>query len=148
MNIISRRLFLGGSAALLIPTSLRAAGLPVFYRDPGCGCCHAWTERMATAGMPVELRDTDDLRAAHESHGIPGDLRGCHVGEIEGYAISGHVPPADIARLLKERPNAKGLSVPGMPTGSPGMEYENQLDPYEVILFGTDGSRSVYAKYG
>ncbi len=150
MTMLARRsLLLSGLVTLaIVPLpALASPPLPVFYRNPGCGCCHAWTEKMAAAGMPVDLQNTDDLNAVAAKLGIPDSLVGCHVGEIGGYAISGHVPPADIQRLLAEKPVALGLAVPGMPVGSPGMEMDGQTEPYEVVLFRADGTSERYAAY-
>ena len=143
----TRRSLLSSIAAFtLFARAARAGGgEPVFYRSPGCGCCHLWTERMAEAGMPVELKDSDDLAGLSARYGIPAGLEGCHVGEIEGYVISGHVPPEDIRRLLAEKPKARGLVVPGMPMGSPGMDTGPEKEPYEVLLLGRDGKTTVYA---
>ena len=145
----TRRALLASLAAfgLFAPAARASAGEPVFYRSPGCGCCHTWTERMAEAGMPVVLKDSDDLAALSARYGIPAGLEGCHVGEIEGYVISGHVPPEDIRRLLAEKPKARGLLVPGMPIGSPGMDMGPETEPYEVLLLGTHGKTSVYAAH-
>jgi hypothetical protein len=120
----------------------------VFYRSPGCGCCHVWTERMAEAGLPVMLEDSSDLAAVSARLGIPAGLEGCHVGEIEGYVVSGHVPPADVKRLLSEKPDALGLLVPGMPIGSPGMEMGGQTERYDVLLLAKDGTTGVFATHG
>ncbi len=148
MTMNRRTLMLSLAAACALPMRGALAGTPVFYRNAGCGCCHAWTDRMADAGMRVTLEDTEDLAGQAARLGIPQGLEGCHVGEIEGYVISGHVPPEDIRRLLAERPEANGLIVPGMPVGSPGMEMGGQTDPYEVLLLGRDGRTSVYASHG
>ena len=148
MSMNRRTLMLSLAAACALPVRGALAGTPVFYRNAGCGCCHTWTERMAEAGMPVTLKDTEDLAGEAARLGIPQGLEGCHVGEIEGYVISGHVPPEDIRRLLAEKPEAKGLLVPGMPVGSPGMEMGGQTDPFEVLLLGRDGKTSVYAAHG
>lgn len=102
---------------------------------------------MAAAGLPVALEDSEDLSAISAKLGIPADLQGCHVGEIDGYIISGHVPPADITRLLQERPQARGLLVPGMPMGSPGMEMSGQTEPYDVLMLMADGTTKVFARY-
>ena len=145
----TRRTMIASFAALALTPAARArAATPVFYRSPGCGCCRVWTERMAQAGMPVTLKDSDDLSALSASFGIPRGLEGCHVGEIEGYAISGHVPPADIKRLLAERPDARGLLVPGMPIGSPGMEMGGQTERYDVLLLAKNGATSVFSTHG
>lgn len=147
--MLTRRTLLASFAAigLLAPATRASGGQPVFYRSPGCGCCHLWTERMAEAGMPVGLKDSDDLAGLSARYGIPAGLEGCHVGEIEGYVISGHVPPEDISRLLAEKPKARGLVVPGMPMGSPGMDTGPEKEPYEVLLLGTDGKTTVYAAH-
>ena len=147
--MLTRRTLLASLAALgLAPMSRALAAAPVFYRSPGCGCCHVWTERMAEAGLPVSLEDSDDLAGVSARFGIPQGLEGCHVGEIEGYVISGHVPPADVKRLLAEKPDALGLVVPGMPVGSPGMEMGGQTERYDVLLLAKDGKTSVFATHG
>jgi hypothetical protein len=143
---LNRRAVLAGAPTLAATRALATSPVVVFYRNPGCGCCEAWSKLMAEAGMPVEMRDSDDLNAFQEGRNIPADLRGCHAGMIGGFAVSGHVPPADIKRLLAEKPDAVGLAVPGMPAGSPGMEGGGQ-DPYEVVLFHKDGTREVFARY-
>ena len=149
MQSIDRRFLLVAGTASLGAMALPAfAAAPVFYRSPGCGCCHAWTIRMAEAGLPVSLEDSEDLSAVSQKFGVPGSLQGCHVGEIEGYVISGHVPPKDIKRLLQEKPQARGLVVPGMPVGSPGMEMGGQTEAYDVLLLKADGSTTVFASHG
>jgi hypothetical protein len=143
-----RTMILSLAAAALIPVTGARAAAPVFYRSPGCGCCHVWAERMAEAGLPVAMEDSGDLAALSAHFGIPAGLEGCHVGEIEGYVVSGHVPPSDIERLLAERPDALGLLVPGMPVGSPGMEMGGQTERYDVLLLAKDGKTSVFATHG
>ena len=133
---------------MIAPLKAVAVDMPVFWRSPGCGCCHVWTERMAEAGMPVTLEDSGDLSALSAKLGIPQGLEGCHVGEIGGYVVSGHVPPADIKRLLAETPDARGLLVPGMPVGSPGMEMGGQTERYDVLLLARDGKTTVFATHG
>jgi hypothetical protein len=147
--MLSRRTLIASLAAVaLAPAGRALADPPVFYRSPGCGCCHVWTERMAEAGMPVALEDSDDLAAISAKMGIPPGLEGCHVGEIGGYIVSGHVPPADVERLLSEKPDALGLVVPGMPAGSPGMEMGGQTERYDVLLLARGGTTSVFATHG
>ena len=143
---LNRRTFLATAAIFAATPTLAASQKVVFHRNPGCGCCEAWSKLMAEAGMPVEMRDSNDLDALQQEMNVPADLRGCHAGVMGGYAVSGHVPPADIKRLLAEKPDAVGLAVPGMPAGSPGMEGGGQ-DPYDVILFRADGTREVFARY-
>lgn len=149
----TRRSFLATAAAatafgMIAPLKAVAVDMPVFWRSPGCGCCHVWTERMAEAGLPVTLEDSEDLAGLSAKLGIPAGLGGCHVGEIGGYVISGHVPPEDVKRLLAEKPEARGLLVPGMPMGSPGMEMGGQTERYEVLLLARDGTTSVFATHG
>ncbi len=145
---ISRRALLLSGAVFAASSSRVLAAAPVFYRSPGCGCCHVWTERMAAAGLPVSLEDTEELSAVSARLGVPSELQGCHVGQIGGYVVSGHVPPKDIQRLLSERPQALGLTVPGMPIGSPGMEMDGQTERYEVLLFKAGGGTEVFAVHG
>lgn len=147
--MLTRRTMIAALAALGLAPVLRArAENPVFYRSPGCGCCHVWTERMAEAGLPVALEDSDDLAALSARLGIPRGLEGCHVGKIGGYVVSGHVPPADVKRLLAEKPDALGLVVPGMPIGSPGMEMGDRKERYDVLLLAKDGTTSIFATHG
>jgi hypothetical protein len=116
-------------------------------RNPGCGCCEAWAEGLKAAGFDVSLSDEADLDAYRAQAGVPEDLAGCHTGIIDGYVVEGHVPAPDIVRFLSERPEAIGISVPGMPVGSPGMEADGQTEAYDVVLFKSDGSRAVFASH-
>ena len=146
--MLTRRTMIASLAAFgFVPAANASAARPVFYRNAGCGCCHAWTERMAAAGMPVGLEDSADLAGLSAKFGIPAGLEGCHVGEIDGYVILGHVPPEDIKRLLAEKPEARGLLVPGMPAGSPGMEMGDQKERYDVLLLAKDGTTTVFATH-
>lgn len=116
-------------------------------RNPGCGCCEKWAEGLKAAGFEISMSDSPDLAGYRTGLGVPADLAGCHTGRIEGYIVEGHVPSADIIRMLLERPDAAGLAVSGMPMGSPGMEMEGQRESFDVVLFKSDGSRAVFAKY-
>lgn len=112
-------------------------------RDPNCGCCEAWAEHLRQAGFPVEVVGTSNISQVKAKLGVPSDLAACHTGEVSGYVVEGHVPASAIKRMLAERPSATGLAVPGMPVGSPGMEFEGaEPDTYAVILFGADGQRT------
>jgi hypothetical protein len=147
-NNFSRRKFLyAATAGLSVMTLPVWASEAVFYRNPGCGCCHLWGERMNAAGLPVRLVDSDDLTAMLEQHGVPAEMQPCHVGRIGGYVIAGHVPPEDVKRLLAEKPTGAGLVVPGMPMGSPGMDG-GATEPYAVLLFQNDGSAQQFARHG
>jgi hypothetical protein len=139
----------GTAAGVLGARQLMAEALPhvVTYRNPGCPCCEKWKELMAAAGFDITMYENSNLAGRAASLGIPEKLQGCHTGIVGNYVISGHVPPDDIIRLLREKPSVKGLSVPGMPVGSPGMEVEGRKDNYEVIAFRSDGSSYTFAKY-
>ena len=116
-------------------------------KDPSCGCCAAWADHVRRAGFPVEIVETADLDTVKKRLGVPVDLAACHTAEIDGYVIEGHVPATAIQRLLRERPNAAGLAVRGMPAGSPGMEAPGvQPETYDVVLFGS-GTRVRYARF-
>ena len=114
-----------------------------------CGCCKIWVERLRDAGFQVEVNDVDNLNAVKQRVGLPYGMGSCHTAEVNGYFVEGHVPVDDIKRLLRERPQARGLAVPGMPVGSPGMEAPSgKVQPYDVMLVGRDGSASVFAHHG
>ena len=124
-------------------TSVTTPAMTV-WKDPNCGCCGAWVEHMRAAGYRVEVRDTGALDAVKRMYGVPPRLHSCHTALVDGYLVEGHVPAEDVGRLLAERPKARGLAVPGMPHGSPGMETGHK-DPYDVVLFGADGGDKVFA---
>ena len=109
------------------------------YKSPTCGCCGDWVDHMKENGYTVEVHDTDNMRAIKEKAGILPGGGSCHTAFIDGYVIEGHVPASDVDRLLAERPQGKGLTVPGMPVGSPGMEMGDRVDTYDVLLFDEDG---------
>lgn len=136
----------GGVASFGLQTSAQAAEITV-YKDPNCGCCGKWVDHLKAAGFTVTVHDTADLGRIKAKHEVPEDLYSCHTAIIDGYVIEGHVPAADIKRLLSERPDAQGIAVPGMPIGSPGMEQGSRREPYDVILFGKGGERSVFARH-
>lgn len=153
MQITRRTTLLGLSATLglaLKPWSAIAATTAIrVVRDPTCGCCAAWIEILETEGFvaEVEMLEFDALQAHKVASGIPADMVSCHTAHVEGYVIEGHVPPAEIWRLLAERPDALGLSVPGMPYGSPGMGPETEREAYVVHLIRKDGTTEVFASY-
>jgi len=136
---------LAGLPALACAGRVRATAQPwiVVAKDPNCGCCAGWVDHLRAAGFTAEVNDTPRVNAVKARLGVPAELASCHTGEIGRYVIEGHVPASAIVRLLSEQPEAKGLAVPGMPTGSPGMEVEGSApDTYEVILFGAFGQRT------
>ena len=117
------------------------------FKDPNCGCCKSWVEHLRKHGFDVAVRDTSDVSGAKRTGRVPEQLHSCHTAFVEGYVIEGHVPAADIQRLLREKAKVAGLAVPGMPVGSPGMEAGGRADKFEVIAFNRDGATRVYARH-
>lgn len=139
-------------ASLLATAGLKAQAKPLVevWKDPNCGCCGDWITHLEGNGFSVRIHDVGNT-AARKRLGIPEKLGSCHTALVGGYAIEGHVPAREIHRLLKEKPQAIGLTVPGMPVGSPGMDgpaYGGRLDPYDVLLITKDGSTRSYQSYG
>lgn len=123
------------------------AGLPMLtvHRHPSCGCCGGWVQHMRQAGFPVNVVNVDDVMAPKRRLGVPDPQASCHTTEVAGYVVEGHVPAGDIQRLLRERPAARGLVLPGMPLGSPGMEApDGRRQAYTVQLLGHDGRLSTF----
>lgn len=148
MTIPFRRLVAPALLALAACSSAAQAATYTMFKDPNCGCCDHWAGHVRE-GMETEVAVTQsaDMAAVKDEHGVPAQLRSCHTMIVDGYVIEGHVPAADIARLLEERPEGvRGLAVPGMPIGSPGMEMGNRAQPYQVIAFG-DAGMAVFASY-
>ncbi|GGK06393.1 DUF411 domain-containing protein [Luteimonas terricola] len=132
-----------------VPATDDEASLLVVHKHPSCGCCVAWIDHMREAGFAVQVHDHEDMGPIKQRAGVPYAKGSCHTAEIDGYFVEGHVPATDVKRLLAERPDARGLTVPGMPAGSPGMEVpDGTVHPYAVELVGHDGSTAVYARHG
>jgi hypothetical protein len=150
----SRRTFL--SLLLLAPAPLALAATEArgptrveMWKEASCGCCGDWAKHLEANGFTISTH-TNGNTATRARLGIPLEYGSCHTALVEGYAIEGHVPAADIRRLLRERPAAVGLAVPGMPIGSPGMdgpEYGGRKDPYDVLLVMRDGRARRYRSY-
>jgi hypothetical protein len=122
--------------------------LVVVHKSPTCGCCGKWVDHLRAAGFTVQVRDEADMNAVKERVGVPPAKGSCHTAEVGGYFIEGHVPAADVQRLLKEKPVARGLTAPGMPIGSPGMEVPSgEKQPYAVLLVKKDGTTVEYARH-
>jgi len=153
---LRRRVVIGGLAAgvlapsLLLASPSRAKAVSIrVWKSRTCGCCVDWIEHLEDNGFSVRFFDTGNSDA-RKRLGMPARYGSCHTAEVDGYAIEGHVPAKDIVKLLDERPDAIGLSVPAMPRGSPGMDgpqYGNVVDPYDVLLIGRDGEASVFTSY-
>ena len=117
------------------------------FKNPSCGCCTEWIEHMKANGFSVNVTEVADTSGPRRLAGIPERLGSCHTARVGGYALEGHVPAADVLRLLKERPDAIGLAVPGMPVGSPGMEVAGgRKDPYDVLLVERKGATRVWSR--
>ncbi|MBU1426540.1 MAG: DUF411 domain-containing protein [Gammaproteobacteria bacterium] len=116
------------------------------YKSPQCGCCTAWADHLRQSGFKVVLHDVNDVPAARKKLGMPERYGACHTARVGNYLVEGHVPAADIKRLLRKHPQAIGLAVPSMPPGSPGMESDQGI-PYDTLLVSTDGSATVFAHH-
>lgn len=136
-----------GDAAM--PDTSSAAGPRMtVYRSASCGCCTQWGAHIASAGFRIDDHVTEDMDAVKQERGVSSQQASCHTADVEGYVIEGHVPASAIQRLLRERPNIRGLAVPGMPMGSPGMEVPGvEAEPFEVLAIAHDGTTSVFARY-
>jgi hypothetical protein len=133
-----------GAAATSAPTAKQTR--ITVYKDPSCGCCKNWIAHLIKHGYGVDAKDTPAMAEVKRTLGVPEALTACHTAVVNGYLIEGHVPAADIAKLLKEKPKVAGLAVPGMPMGSPGMEGPRQQH-YQVFSFDKNGKTKVFASY-
>ena len=155
--LLTRRRLLGGAVLgaallpaagwfLLRPRAALSALPPVtVWKDPECRCCDGWIAHMGQFGFALSVVITNDMPAIKKAHGVPEEMQSCHTAHIDGYVIEGHVPAGDIKRLIRERPTARGLAVPGMPASAPGMDRPGQ--PYDVMLFGLFSGGRVYAHH-
>ncbi|MCU7871815.1 MAG: DUF411 domain-containing protein [Candidatus Thiodiazotropha sp. (ex Lucinoma borealis)] len=132
-------------ASFLIVSQINAADI-VVYKSPTCGCCSAWIKHLQKNGFSVEMHDRKNMQLVNNSLGVPSHLQSCHTALVGDYIVEGHVPADDITRLLKEKPAVKGVTVPGMPMGSPGMEGPRK-DKYDVLTFEKNGKTRVYSSY-
>lgn len=136
------------SAAFAATVALAAGPQKVeVYKSPTCGCCSEWVTHMKKNGFDVVVHDVRNVAPFRRQLGIPDQMESCHSALVGGYAIEGHVPAADVKRLLRERPKAKGIAVPGMVQGSPGMEQGMGKDPYQVLLFDGSGRTTVFERH-
>lgn len=137
-------------AMLQSPAVPPASGLPAMlvHKHESCGCCGVWVEHMREAGFTVEVKDVEDMGPVKSRLGIPYGMGSCHTAEVAGYFIEGHVPAEDVKRLLSERPDAKGLALPGMPLGSPGMEHPDGVrQPFTVSLIDPQGQAEAFSHH-
>ena len=147
-----RLLAAGSAAALSTPLWARPAASPIplqVWKDPSCGCCGDWIAHMQQNGFQVTTHDSGN-NAVRAKLGLPKQYASCHTALVGGYLVEGHVPAADVKRLLKEKPKALGLAVPGMPVGSPGMDgpvYGGRRDAYDTVLVLRDGGSRVFQSH-
>ncbi len=142
-----RFLYAMGVAPFAATLRLSAAGPAIqVFKTPSCGCCGGWVQHLKANGFQVTVNDVQDTAPVRKKYGVPDAMQSCHTAMVEGYAIEGHVPAADIQRLLKEKPKAKGLAAPGMPATSPGMDMEHG-DAWDVMMFDAAGKATVYKHY-
>lgn len=141
----------GDAQAATSPLPADSAALPLLtvHKTPTCGCCTLWVEHMQAAGFEVKEVIADDLGPIKQAMGVPYAKGSCHTAEVGGYLVEGHIPADDVKRLLAERPDARGIVLPGMPLGSPGMEVpDGRVQPYTVELVRRDGSVEVFSQHG
>lgn len=147
---ISRRTLVAAALGLgLAPAFAQGKGSIEVWKDPNCGCCKDWVKHLEDNGFTVKVNDVGS-NAARSRLGIDRKFGSCHTAQVGEYAIEGHVPASDIQRLLKEKPTAVGLAVPGMPVGSPGMDgpvYGGRKDAFDVLLLTRDGGSKVFRRY-
>ena len=149
---MNNKLIIVASAVLLVVVGGLVVGLQgeavtkvVVYKTPTCGCCSQWVSHLREAGFEVEANDLNDLSSIKNHYGVQRAFSSCHTAIVEGYVVEGHVPAEYVKRLLEERPDVAGLTVPGMPIGSPGMEGPNP-QPYNVFSFDKEGRTEVFAR--
>lgn len=135
------------TAACSESSSANAGPIITVYKTSTCQCCGRWVQHLKDNGFVVKVQAVGDVAPVRRELGEPDGLATCHVASVDGYIVEGHVPAADIRRLLAERPAVKGIVTPGMPIGSPGMEQGDRKDPYEVLTFTASGETGVFAKH-
>ena len=145
LKLLFSALLLAGCTTLQAENAATDKEMTV-YRSPTCGCCGKWIEHVKNNHFAVKDIVSSDLDAIKEKYGIPDKLGSCHTAIVDGYVIEGHVPAADIQKLLATKPNVVGLSAPGMPMGSPGMEMGGSQD-YDVVSFDKDGKVQVFSAH-
>ncbi len=132
---------------LAVWTGVSMAADITVYKDPNCGCCSKWAEHLRENSFSVTEVAVDDIDMYKSKYNVPANMASCHTAVVEDYVIEGHVPAADVLRLLKDRPDIVGLTVPGMPLGSPGMEVGDRVQAYDVLAINRDGTTSVFTSY-
>lgn len=142
----SRRLLIGGALAMAAAPAVAQDRRMTAYKTPWCGCCDGWVVHMRAAGWTVDVTELENLAPIRARYGVPDRYAGCHTAVVGPYAVEGHVPASDVARLLRERPQAVALAAPGMPAGSPGMEAAGR-EPYVTLLIDRSGQATVFGRH-
>lgn len=140
-------ILIAAAGSFVVMQNVSAEPEMTVYKSPTCGCCGKWITHMEENGLKVNAVDILEMNVVKERYGITRNLASCHTAIIDGYYIEGHVPAADVKRLIAEKTNSKGLTVPGMPVGSPGMEMGDRVDSYQVLSVKSDGSTEVFNQY-
>ena len=138
---------LGGAFAATSQTTAQALPAVTVYKDANCGCCSLWVTHMEQAGFAVTAVNAPDMPAQRARLGVPQHVQSCHTAVVDGFVVEGHVPADDVKQLLKTRPSVKGIAVPGMPVGSPGMEQGSVRHAYSVLTFDEAGRTTVFAMH-
>jgi hypothetical protein len=136
-----------GIAVVALPSLATELPTVEVFKSPTCACCTAWIDHLKASGFTVKVDEVADPAATRRKFGLPDKFGSCHTGIVNGYVLEGHVPAADVKRLLATKPKAVGLAVPGMPVGSPGMEYGDRSDAFDVLLVDKSGRATVFTKY-
>ena len=144
LSVIAVVFFLG---SFIFSQNVKADSEMTVYKSPTCGCCDKWITHMEENGFKVNAVDVLEMSIVKDKYGINRQLASCHTAEIDGYFIEGHVPASDVKRLLSEKPDISGLTVPGMPIGSPGMEMGDRKDAYSVLAIGKGGDIQIFNQY-
>ncbi|WP_299733570.1 DUF411 domain-containing protein [uncultured Endozoicomonas sp.] len=144
-----KQLMLGSVLTFTSLSALATENLPTImvYKSPTCGCCTEWVKHLEDYGFKTMSHNVQDVNKYKQKANLPHGMGSCHTAFVDGYAIEGHVPAEDIKHMLTARPNIRGIAVPGMPMGSPGMEYGNRKDAYNVISYTKDGSTEVFSSH-
>lgn len=144
--LIGLGVWLSGTAGTRAQSARIAKPSVTVYKSSTCGCCVKWVEHMKANGFNVTARDVEDIDVPKRSHGVPQSAASCHTAVIGGYFVEGHVPADVVLKMLREKPAIKGIAVPGMPVGSPGMEVPGYKDPYNVLSVDNAGRTAVYER--
>ena len=144
-----KHLILGSVLTFTSLSALAAENVPAItvYKSPTCGCCSKWVKHLEDNGFRTISHNVQDIGQYKQKADLPSGMGSCHTAFVDDYAIEGHVPAVDIRRMLSEKPAIRGIAVPGMPMGSPGMEYGDRKDAYDVISYTADGSTAVFASH-